>query len=492
MVSIQAFGGYIPRLRLQRQAIFGAVGWANAGLRGLAKGERAMASWDEDAITMAVEAARDCLSDRDRRTVAKLTLASTTLPNIDRQNSTIVKEALNLADDIAAFDVTGSQRAGTSALLDALHAAAGGAGETLCIASERGRHRPGSEGEFNAAHAAAAFLIGEGEGAVQFLGSHSVTVDFVDHFRAAGEKFDYQWESRWVRDEGYGKIAPQAIRAALEKFNIEAALVAHFIMSAPIKGINAAVAKSVGISAQAVSDSLSANVGDAGVAQPLVMLSHVLETANPGQIIVVVGFGGGCDVILLKTTSALPRCRPRVGIVGAIARGRSETNYIKYLVFCGLLDLEKGMRAELDQKPVLTALYRERKTVLGLVGGRCTQTGTVQFPKTPISVATGVRAIWTQEDYPLAERSARVVSHTTDHLTYSPDPPASYGAIEFEGGGRLMAEFVELDEKGVEVGLRVRMVFRIKAVDERRGFTKYFWKAAPDRSDTALQSTAAG
>src|SRR5258708_9219999 len=101
-------------------------------------------------------------------------------------------------------------------------------------------------------------------------------------------------------------------------------------MSAPIKGINAIVAKSVGIAPQAVSDSLNANVGDAGVAQPLVMLSHVLETANPGQIIALVGFGGGCDVILFKTTAALASCRPRTGVVGAIASGRSESNYIKY------------------------------------------------------------------------------------------------------------------------------------------------------------------
>jgi hypothetical protein len=26
----------------------------------------------------------------------------------------------------------------------------------------------------------------------------------------------------------------------------------------------------------------------------------------------------------------------------------------------------------------------------------------------------------------------------------------------------------------------MRMMFRIKAVDETRGFTKYFWKAVPD------------
>jgi uncharacterized OB-fold protein len=46
----------------------------------------------------------------------------------------------------------------------------------------------------------------------------------------------------------------------------------------------------------------------------------------------------------------------------------------------------------------------------------------------------------------------------------------------------MMAEFVDLDgEDEVKVGLPVRMVFRVKAFDDRRGFTKYFWKAVPDR-----------
>jgi hypothetical protein len=31
------------------------------------------------------------------------------------------------------------------------------------------------------------------------------------------------------------------------------------------------------------------------------------------------------------------------------------------------------------------------------------------------------------------------------------------------------------------VGTDMQMVFRIKAVDEVRSFTKYFWKAAPVR-----------
>jgi uncharacterized OB-fold protein len=51
--------------------------------------------------------------------------------------------------------------------------------------------------------------------------------------------------------------------------------------------------------------------------------------------------------------------------------------------------------------------------------------------------------------------------------------------VVFEEGGRLMADFTDVDVGGVEVGMAMRMMFRIKEQDDLRGFTKYFWKAAP-------------
>jgi 3-hydroxy-3-methylglutaryl CoA synthase len=62
MAGISAYGAYIPRLRLQRSAIAAAHQWSDPSFKGKGKGERAIANWDEDAITMAVEAARDCLA----------------------------------------------------------------------------------------------------------------------------------------------------------------------------------------------------------------------------------------------------------------------------------------------------------------------------------------------------------------------------------------------------------------------------------------------
>src|SRR5690606_32176172 len=177
--GILAFGAYIPRLRLQRQAIAAANTWFNPALKGLAKGERAICNWDEDAVTMAVEAARDCLAGIDRKSVRGLQFASTSFPFRDRLNAGIVAEALDIADHVAALDVSASQRAAPSALLNTLI----GGGPTLLVASEKRRAKAASPYEMTTGDGAAAVLVGEGPAIARLVGSASRTADFVDHYR---------------------------------------------------------------------------------------------------------------------------------------------------------------------------------------------------------------------------------------------------------------------------------------------------------------------
>lgn len=473
--GILSFGAYLPQRRLQRAAVHAANAWFAGGLKGLAKGERSIANWDEDPVTMAVEAARDCLAGRERAGFGAITLASTTLPFADRLNAGIVKEALNLDDAIGASDAGGSQRAGLTALLDALRGSRG----RLVVAAERRLAKPASEGEMLHGDGAAAMLVGHGEPIAVLVHAHSVTADFVDHFRMAGEDFDYGWESRWVRDEGYTKLLGSAVTAALKQAGIAAASIDRFIVPVTLRGVPEGLAKRAGIRPEAVSDTLGATVGDTGAAHPLLLLAAALEQAKPGETIMVAAFGQGADVLILRVTEANAARQGGGGVAQALARRRPCTNYMRFLFHRGLLDLDRGMRAEFDQKQPGTTLWRNRKAVLGLVGGRCTKTGTVQFPKSDISVNPNDHAVGTQEDYPLAELPARIVTYTADSLTYSPDPPSYYGIVDFDGGGRMMAEFTDCAAEDVAVGREVRMMFRIKAIDERRHFVKYFWKAVP-------------
>ena len=102
--GLLSYGLYVPHRRLQRSSIHATNKWYAPGLGGLAKGEKAISGWDEDPITMAVEAGRNCIQGFDRSTVESLSLASTTLPFADRSNSGVAKEAMNLNDNLSVAD----------------------------------------------------------------------------------------------------------------------------------------------------------------------------------------------------------------------------------------------------------------------------------------------------------------------------------------------------------------------------------------------------
>ncbi len=505
MPGITAFGGYVPRLRLARQAIAAAHTWADPAIKARGKGERSICNWDEDAVTMGVEAARDCLGPASEGATAAdapeaLYFASTSFPFLERQNAGILATALGLDGDRMSLDVTGSQRAGTSALMQALAAVGGGLmNDALVVAADKRRSKASSAGEFAYGDGAAAVRVGSEDGLLKFRGGHTVTVDFVDHFRAEGEAFEYTWEERWIRDEGLAKIVPPAIASALEKSGVKATDVAHFCMPSTIARAVDGIAKASGIPAAAVRDNLHATLGECGAAHALVMLLHAIEgDVKPGEIVVVAAFGQGCDVLVFEVTEALASATVRRGIRGSLASGKSTDNYQQYLAFNNLIELDKGMRAERDDyKTALTVTYRKRDMLLGLVGGRCTRCGTLQFPRTDVCVNPQCRAHHTQEPYAFRDEPAQVLTWSADYLTYIPNPPSHYGMITFDNGGRFMTDFTDTDVGELDVGTRVHMMFRIKSVDSLRGFVRYFWKAVPVRdaaiaADGAQRSAAAG
>ncbi|MHB8499536.1 MAG: hydroxymethylglutaryl-CoA synthase family protein [Candidatus Acidiferrales bacterium] len=475
-VGIAAFGAYIPALRVSRQEIRATHAWINP-VKPQPESERSSAGWDEDSITMAVEAARDCLTGVDRTDVHGVYLGTTTAPFADRLNSGVVAGALGLNEMVVAQDTTGSLRSGTTALLAAF--AAAGDGYALCSVADRRAAMPATAQELTSGHGAASVLVSAGSGVARLVGSVSQTVDFVDHYRAAREEFDYHWEERWVRDEGYLKLVPRLASAVLDKTGIRAADIAHFCLPSTQPKVPEAVAKLIGVPPQSVRDNFMERCGDTGAAHPLLMLISALENAKPGEKILVIGFGQGGDALILEVTDAIVSYQARGTGTAKWLGQRSPCSYARYLVMNGLLKIGAGIRAEADRGTAMTAAYRHRSFLTAFEGGRCTNCGTNQVPLTRTCANPDCRAVDSQEPRSFAESVGRVVSYTSDNLTYSPDPPAIYGMIDFDGGGRLMMDFTNVVKGGVQVGKQMRMVFRIKDHDSRRAFDRYFWKAAP-------------
>lgn len=484
MIGITAYGGYIPRLRLSRQAAAQANAWYAPQFAGR-KGTRAFANWDEDSITLAVAAARDALgpaTQRDRGRVRALLLASDTLPFAERLNAGVVAGALALDEDIEALDLGGTQRAALSAFAQAVARVRAGGGDTLVLAADNRRTRAASAQELDYGDASAAVLVGTEDVLAEYLGAGTVTADFVDHFRAAGEDVDYHWEERWVRDEGIAKLVPAAVKAALQQAGVAAAEVDHFLFPSTFAKMDQQLAKACGIRAEAVADNLADSMGDSGVPHGLLLLARVLEKATPGQCIVLAQFGSGAQALVFRVTEAIRSFAPARGVSRWLARGVEERNYTRFLSFKGQLQLERGMRGEADRKTALSTAWRHHQALQALVAGRCEVTGSVHFPPSRLSYgATPLQD--TQKPHPLADRPARILSWSAEYLSWHPAPPHHYGQIDFEGGGRILMDFTDLEVGEVDAGTAMEMVFRIKDIDERRGFTRYFWKATPVRGE---------
>ena len=135
MVGITAYGAYVPMLRLPLAAIGG--GQAKPG-----GPEKAVANWDEDAITMGVAAAIDCLRGVDRDGVDAVVFASTSYPFKEKQGAAIIAKALDLRRDVYTADVGDSLRAGTNALRAGLDAVKAGSAKRVLVVAAETRMRP--------------------------------------------------------------------------------------------------------------------------------------------------------------------------------------------------------------------------------------------------------------------------------------------------------------------------------------------------------------
>ncbi len=474
-----AFGAHVPRLRLARSTIAQALSWLNPPARSSSRGSRAIANWDEDAVTMAVEAARSCVAERRSSTdMHSLIFCSTSAPFADRDDATLVNAAIGFPESMETANFSSSLRAGTAGLLAA---ARRGDACTLVVASDARQARAGSSQELTYGDAAAAVLVGPPDSAAlaTIVGVRSAASDFVDHYRMQDARFDYALEERWVRDELLTQLLPRVVAELLSSAGCGPESIRHFAVPAA-SGTAKRIAEACGLVAARRDESVSNECGDAGAALPLLLLGACLEAAQPGELILLLGLGQGVDALLLRAEKAIRE--GGAALSGSLARKREELSYTRYLSHRGLLDVDFGMRAERDQRTAHSVAYRKRDALTGFSGGRCRRCGTVQFPRSRMCVNPECRAADAQSPYRLAESRGRIKTFTEDWQAYAARPPYIYGNVEFSEGGNLLMEFTDVDSGEIKIGDPVRFVFRIKDEDRARGFRRYFWKAAKEPS----------
>ena len=470
MAGIVAYGAYVPYHRLKRSEIAAVLG------EGGGKGTRAVASYDEDATSMGVEAARVALRGlpADARP-ERIFFATANPPYLDKTNAAVIHAALDLPASALAVDFGGAVRSGVGVLL----AAADARVPTLAVLSDVRTGLPGGADERDGGDAAAAFLFG-GDGPVlaELIASASTTDEFLDRWRTPGAAAGRVWEERFG-EHVYGPLADAAFADALKQAGLSPGDVDHLAVAGLSGRAIKRFANSAGVRTEAVAPDLIAAIGNAGTAQPGVLLADVLDRAEPDQTIALAVLADGATVLLFRTTAALAQHRSQSAVAAQIAAGHDGLRYAAFLTWRGLLTREPPRRPDPDA-PAAPPSHRTERYKFGFVGGRCDQCGAVHLP--PVRVCVKCGAVDRMTDVPMADAVGTVATYTVDRLAYTPSPPMVAAVINFAEGGRFRCQLTDVDHETVAIGDRVEMTFR-RMLTAGNGVHNYFWKARPVRGE---------
>jgi hydroxymethylglutaryl-CoA synthase len=472
MVGIAAYGVHVPMLRLQLAAIAGRGRKAGSG-----GGERAVANFDEDSVTMGVAAAANCLEGHDRSSIDALLFASTSYPYKQKQAASVVAKALDLRRDVLAADVGDSTRAGTIALRTALDTIrAGSARRVLVVASDCRVAAPRSAQEKAFGDGAAAFLVADSDVAATVEEQHSVTDAMIDVWRMDTDPFVRQWEDRFVVEHGYARNMVEAISALLQKSGRTARDVSKAVLYSPDARAVAAVAKGIGLDAKTqVQDLLFGRLGNAGAAFVPMLLVAALEAAPPGSRLLVANYGDGADAFLLGVTENVTRLRTTRGMSWGLERRSALEDYDAYLSFRNLQPSASDRRSGTGVSA--TVHYRDRDEDISFRGHRCRRCGTMQFPFQRVCFQCFAKDDFDQVR--LSDRHGKILSFTFDYFADSPTPPLIVTTTEVDGGARVYLQMTDAAAKEVKLDLPVEFTFR--KIHEYGGTPNYFWKCTPVR-----------
>jgi 3-hydroxy-3-methylglutaryl CoA synthase len=470
LAGIAAWGAYIPTFRLDRKTMGKA--WDTPAL----PGERAVSGGDEDSLSMGVEAALAATAGRDLSDLDAVFFATTTSPYAEKQAAATIAAVLDRPTALTA-DVTGSLRAATTALRQALDAvAAGSARSALVVAADARPAEPATATEQLFGDGAAAVLV-SGDGVSTVLSATGNTEDFTGPWRRTTDNYVRSFEAKLETEYGYARSVGAAVKDALSRAGVTTDQVARFVAYAPDPRTFVSTAKKLGFTGEQAKDPLFSTVGNLGAAHALTALCAVLDEARPGEVLVLVGQGDGADAIVIRTADLLGNAKRRPTVADLIASKQVLPSYEGYLRFRKLLPSDAS-----DPRSSTVQYWRDRRQALPFEGVRCTSCGTIQFPANRACVECAT--LDKMEPVKLSKHG-RVFTFTLDHLVGGDylETPVPRVVVDMNGGGRVFFDMTDVDPSSVRIGMDVELTFR--RIHDGAGFHNYYWKARPPRTAAA-------
>jgi len=466
VVGITNFGAYIPKYRIS-SALISEI-WESRF-----KGERSVANYDEDSITMAVAAAENALGLNYEKKINGLFSASLSMPYKDKQNAVIVAEALDLDREIMTAEFTGSVRVGTTALRAAIDSVGNGINKnTLVTAAEKCQVVPGAKNEIELGDGAAAIVLGTENVVAEVEGVLSIAEDFNDIWMRQEDTIAHEADAKFILEQGYSRIYSQVVKELLNKVQLNPKDISKVIFYSPDIRTNKVLSKKLNFSPEAyIQDDILNLVGNTRSANPLLGLVYALENSNPNERILVLGYGSGADALLFKVTENIVKYKTLRSIKEQIENKKLFKTYGDYLNIRGLVPEE-----DIDPYSSMMLLWRESKSILRFYGKKCNDCGAIQYPVRRVCWKCKSKDNLT--DYKLPKKG-KIFTFAEDYLVPVPKSPIIMSVVDIDRGGRIYTQMTDCEIDKVEIGMDVGFTFRL--LHKGQGLNHYFWKSIPYR-----------
>lgn len=343
-VGIVAYGAYIPRNRITVKEI--ARIWHKDGAhieQQLGVVQKAVASCDEDAVTIAITATQHAINSYnfDRRTIGAVYVGSESHPYAVKPTASIVADALQIGHNYTAADLQFACKAGAASFLAAYGLVASGTCQSsLAIGVDTAQACPGDMLEYTAASGGAAVILGSDPKKIiaRVIATTSYTSDTPDFWRRARYSFPAH-AGRFTQDPGYMHHVQSATEQLLHMTGLAIADIDHVIFHQPNQKLPRMAARCLGVAENALKYGLLVQqIGNTYAGAVLLGLSNVLEYAQPDELILMVSYGSGAgsDAILLQATEQISIKRSVPSVATMVANTR-QIDYAQYAVCRKLL-----------------------------------------------------------------------------------------------------------------------------------------------------------
>ncbi|QFU84697.1 zinc ribbon domain-containing protein [Natronorubrum aibiense] len=471
MTAITAIGAYAPRFRITSEAFTEA--WGQFQAAGIS--EKAVPAADEDALTMAYEAATRALEAADctGEDISWLGFATSNPPLAEEDLTARLGALLALPADSTRHVFAGSTRAGTRALWAGMDAVDAGSKRGLIVAADAPQGEPDDAVDQAAGAGAAAFVLEtDGEATIVDRAEYAAAYPGTRFREADSETTDGLGITQYDR-----QAFAETIGGAVDGLEVDPDPDAAAIQ-APDGKLPYRVAGPAGVGTDEIQTAATVHeLGDLGAASVPVSIARSLADGHESVLAISHGSGAGADAFVLESSSTVP------AVVDL--EGGDTLSYAEYLRQRGVVT--SGQPAGGGAYVSVPTWKRSLPQRYRLEAGRCPDCGALSFPPggacddcgsleepTPVELSgTGtIEAVTTISQGGAPPEFAEQQAQSGDYA-------AAIVALESENGDTVSAPAMGTDAEPSAFAVGDRVETTIRRIYTQEGVTRYGFKIRP-------------